>query len=73
MKEQRLDTLLFPKDKGDDIAAKAGYPSIAVPGGFLSDGSPFGIMFTDRAFSEPTLLKLNYSFKQLRPSRVHRC
>jgi amidase len=70
MKEHRLDAFLFPRNNGDSIAAKAGYPSIAVPAGYLQDGRPFGIMFTGGAFSEPMLIKLAYAFEQLRPRRA---
>ena len=44
-------------------AAVAGYPNITVPAGFIF-GLPVGISFFGRAFSEPTLLKLAYSFEQ---------
>jgi len=44
-------------------AAVAGYPNISVPVGFVF-GLPVGISFFGRAYSEPTLLKLAYSFEQ---------
>jgi amidase len=44
-------------------AAIAGYPSISVPAGFVF-GLPVGISFFGRAWSEPTLIKLAYSFEQ---------
>jgi amidase len=44
-------------------AAVAGYPNINVPAGF-SHGLPVGISFFGRAYSEPTLIKLAYSFEQ---------
>jgi amidase len=46
-----------------NAAAVAGYPHITVPAGFI-DGLPVGISFFGRAWSEPTLLKLAYSFEQ---------
>jgi amidase len=45
------------------LAAVAGYPDITVPAGFVF-GLPVGISFFGRAWSEPTLLKLAYSFEQ---------
>lgn len=45
------------------LAAVAGYPSISVPAGFLF-GLPVGVSFFGRAWSEPTLIKLAYSFEQ---------
>src|SRR5438132_8831893 len=44
-------------------AAVAGYPNINVPAGFFF-GLPVGISFFGRAWSEPTLIKLAYSFEQ---------
>jgi len=44
-------------------AAVAGYPDITVPAGFVF-GLPVGISFFGRAWSEPTLIKLAYSFEQ---------
>jgi amidase len=46
-----------------NAAAVAGYPNINVTAGFLS-GLPVGISFFGRAWSEPTLIKLAYSFEQ---------
>jgi amidase len=44
-------------------AAVAGYPNINVPAGFSHD-LPVGISFFGRAWSEPTLIKLAYSYEQ---------
>ena len=43
--------------------ALAGYPAITVPAGFVF-GLPVGITFMGRAFGEPTLITLAYSFEQ---------
>ncbi|CAN7754758.1 amidase family protein [Paenibacillus sp. LjRoot153] len=59
----QLDALFFPKDEGEDIAARAGYPLLIVPAGYTSKG-PMGVMFAAGAFSEPTLIKLAYAFEQ---------
>jgi amidase len=65
-----FDAILFPQNRGASAPAKAGYPSIVVPGGFVPPGgavvnpAPFGVTFTGRAFSEPTLLGLAYGFEQ---------
>ena len=79
MKKYRLDALIAPTDSpawltdlvdGDHFlggssqaAAVAGYPSVTVPAGFV-DGLPIGISFFGRAWSEPVLVKLAYSFEQ---------
>jgi amidase len=44
-------------------AAVAGYPHITVPAGFYS-GLPIGLSFFSTAWSEPTLIKLAYSWEQ---------
>jgi amidase len=71
MDAHKLDAVLFPGATGAGIAAKAGYPSVQVPGGFTAgiDGKetpdyPLGITFTGRAWSEPTLLRIAYAYEQ---------
>jgi amidase len=49
-------------------AAVAGYPNINVTAGHLW-GLPVGISFFGRAWSEPTLLKIAYSFEQQTKAR----
>jgi amidase len=49
-------------------AAVAGYPSITVPGGYVSD-LPVGVTFTGPRWSEPRLLALAYAFEQAGPPR----
>jgi len=51
-----------------NAAAVAGYPNINVTAGFLS-GLPVGISFFGRAWSEPMLIKLAYSFEQATKAR----
>jgi amidase len=68
MDRHRLDAVLFPGAAGAAIAAKAGYPSVQVPAGFVTGigaaEHPFGMTFTGRAWSEPTLLRLAHAFEQ---------
>src|SRR3954447_1670437 len=68
MDRNRLDAVLFPGAAGAAIAAKAGYPSIQVPAGFVrgvdTPECPFGATFAGRAWSEPILLRLAYAFEQ---------
>jgi len=65
-----FDAILFPQNRGAGTPAKAGYPTVVVPGGFLPPAgdvvqpAPFGMAFTGRAFSEPTLIGLAYAFEQ---------
>src|SRR5207247_1337146 len=76
MDEHRLDAVLFPAATGAPIAAKAGYPSIQVPAGFVAGirdketpDYPYGATFTGRAWSEPVLLRLAYAFEQATQAR----
>ena len=68
MDRHRLDAVLFPGASGAAIAAKAGYPSVQVPAGFVGGNGtaswPFGVTFAGRAWSEPILLRLAYAFEQ---------
>jgi amidase len=84
MDKHRLDAIVAPTGgpawltdliNGDHVAggssnaaAVAGYPNINVTAGFLS-GLPVGISFFGRAWSEPALIKLAYSFEQATKAR----
>jgi amidase len=53
-------------------AAISGYPAITVPMGFIS-GLPVGISFFGRAWSEPLLLEMAYSYEQASKHRKAPC
>jgi len=79
MKEHNLDAFIAPTGSpawktdlvnGDAYtvsssspAAVSGYPNITVPMGYV-DGLPVGISFFGRAWSEPLLIELAYSFEK---------
>ena len=79
-----FDAILFPRNQGAGAPAKAGYPSIVVPGGFapvpppgtpfpagfVPEPAPFGVTFSGRAFSEPRLIAIAYAFEQATLHRV---
>ena len=77
-----FDALLFSGNSGAGTPAKAGYPSIVVPGGFFVNANadfpadfnplpgPAGVTFSGRAFSEPQLIGLAYAFEQATRYRV---
>ncbi|WP_349408896.1 amidase family protein [Pseudalkalibacillus sp. SCS-8] len=69
MEEFQLNALLFPNSNGAGIPAKAGYPSITVPGGFTEDGQPVGVTFTGKAFTESTLIGLGFAYEQFTKHR----
>lgn len=70
MEENGLDALLFLSDSGDELPAKAGYPSITVPAGYTKTGLPVGLTFSGLAYSEPKLIELAYSYEQQTKRRV---
>lgn len=79
MNEHQLDAIIAPTggpawktdwtngDSGhvgsSSPAARSGYPNITVPMGFI-EGLPVGISFFGRAWSEPLLLEMAYSYEQ---------
>ncbi len=82
--EHRLDAIVGPTGgpawktdlvNGDSFgggsstpAAVSGYANITVPAGFIH-GLPVGLSFMGAAWSEPTLLRLTYSFEQTTQAR----
>ena len=79
MNEYQLDAIIAPTGgpawktdwtNGDSFhvsssspAARSGYPNITVPMGFI-EGLPVGISFFGRAWSEPLLIEIAYSYEQ---------
>jgi len=79
MEEHRLDAIVSPSTRpawmtdlvnnggssggSSGPAAIAGYPSITVPNGYVM-GLPVGILFSGRAWSEPTLIRIAYGYEQ---------
>jgi amidase len=77
IKQYRLDAILFPGVSGWNISARPGYPTVAVPFGFVRlnptppwpvgfepPRAPFGVSFAGGACSEPSLIALAYAFEQ---------
>ena len=76
MNAHKLDAVLFPGSAGAAIAAKAGYPSVQVPAGFIAGVAgkdtpdyPLGATFAGRAWSEATLLRIAYAYEQASQQR----
>ena len=79
---KKFDAVLFPANFGANPPARAGYPSVIVPGGFFTptlaslpagftpQPSPFGVTFSGPAFSEPKLIGYAYAFEQATHHRV---
>ena len=83
MQQHQLDAVFFPGVSGAGISARPGYPTVAVPFGFVTlftappwppgfepPRSPFGVSFAGGACSEPKLLALAYAFEQATRGRV---
>ncbi|MCF6347162.1 MAG: amidase [Flavobacteriaceae bacterium] len=51
-------------DNNQIIAPHTGQPAFTVPMGFTSEGLPTGLQFLGRMYSEPTLIRLAYSYEQ---------
>ena len=65
--QYNLDAIIYSGSSGAGIGAKAGYPSIIVPAGYLSAAqnlSPLGITFLGEAYTEPKLIGYAYAFEQ---------
>lgn len=77
-----FDAILHLGNANANVTAKAGYPSVAVPGGFnalstltpadppIAVPFPSDITFAGRAFSEPKLIALAYAFEQATKHRI---
>lgn len=71
-----FDAILASANTFAAAPAKAGYPSITVPGGFvpatapIANPFPSGVTFSGPAFSEPTLIGLAYAFEQATRHRL---
>ena len=84
LKENKLDALMAPTGSpawktdlidGDhflggssSLAAIAGYPAITVPMGFV-DELPVGVSFFSKAWSEPQLIEIAFSYEQSTKNR----
>ena len=81
--ENDLDALLFPMNRGANVSARPGYPTVIVPMGFVPNEAgpafpenfepqpaPFGVSFAGLACSEPRLIALAYAFEQATLLRI---
>jgi len=66
-----LDAILDLGPGNANVAAAAGYPTVIVPAGTLSDGAKAtGLAFTGTKFAEPRLLAYAYAYEQVSRRRV---
>ncbi len=80
LSERRLDALVYPSwnnpprligdlntphgNNSPRISPPTGFPAITVPMGFVGEGLPVGLQILGDAWSEPTLIKIAYSYEQ---------
>jgi amidase len=78
-----LDALLFPGSSSAGIGARAGFPTVIVPYGFIPNApnpafpagfnardQPYGLGFTATECTEPKLIEIAYAFEQATKKRV---
>lgn len=83
VKMHTLDAFITPGGSGAGVAARAGYPIIAVPfgmvpnapqqpfpAGFAAKPAPYGVSFVGAQCSEPKLIEIAYAFEQATKKRV---
>jgi amidase len=70
MREHGLDAIVAPNSDAASVLAVGGYPGIAVPAGYDTEGVPFAICFGGLRGYEPRLIEMAYAFEQ--STRVRR-
>lgn len=83
LKAHRLDAFITPGGSGAGVAARAGYPIVAVPfgmvpnapqpplpGDFNARPAPYGVGFVGAQCSEPKLIEIAYAFEQATKKRI---
>jgi amidase len=83
LKTHKIDAFITPGGSGAGVAARAGYPIIAVPfgmvpnapqqpfpAGFDAKPAPYGVGFVGAQCSEPKLIEIAYAFEQATKKRV---
>ena len=83
LRMHKLDAFITPGSSGAGVAARAGYPIVAVPfgmvpnspqqpfpAGFDAKPAPYGVGFVGAQCSEPALIEIAYAFEQATKKRV---
>ncbi|KFN04398.1 amidase [Bacillus clarus] len=64
-----LDALVMINNDEVLLSAVAGYPELAVPAGYDSDGQPVGVVFVGKPFGEKELFNIGYAYEQQSKNR----
>jgi amidase len=69
LRNYNVDAIIFPPLNNGQISsfnveARAGYPAITLPAGYMKDGKPFAFMLVASAWQEPKLISLAYAYEQ---------
>lgn len=64
LSDYNLDAIIYSGSSGAGIGARAGYPTIIVPNGYLSNLSPIGLSFLAKPYEEPKLIGYGYAYEQ---------
>jgi len=67
--EKSLDALVMINNDEVLLSAVAGYPELAVPAGYDSDGQPVGVVFVGKQFGEKELFNIGYAYEQQSKNR----
>jgi amidase len=67
--EKGLDALVMINNDEVLLSAVAGYPELAVPAGYDSDGQPVGVVFVGKQFGEKELFNIGYAYEQQSKNR----
>ncbi|MDZ4714365.1 MAG: amidase [Cytophagales bacterium] len=72
IKPYRMDSIVeaYTGENTSVVAPHTGQPAFTVPMGFMDGNLPTGLEFLGRMYSEPTLIKLVYSYEQGTKHRV---
>lgn len=66
IKPYRMDSIVeeYIGENTGAVAPHTGQPALTVPMGFMKENLPTGVEFLGRMYSEPTLIRLAYSYEQ---------
>ncbi|KAB2440286.1 amidase family protein [Bacillus luti] len=67
--EKGLDALVMINNDEVLLSAVAGYPELAIPAGYDTNGEPVGVVFVGKQFGERELFNIGYAYEQQSKNR----